>query len=157
MTHREGIEMEVPVTSDCAALHLLVKDMLKASPDGIKAMRDATRGGVATVLNEFAQSSACALVIKEELVPVREEVKGACELLGFDPLYVANEGKLVAVVKNGSAEKVLKAMRRNPLGKDAAIVGQAARGPSGKLLLETSIGNMMVLDMLSGEQLPRIC
>lgn len=156
MTHREGIEMEVPVKSDCAPLHGLVKDMLSAS-DGIKAMRDATRGGVATVLNEFAEASSCAISIKEDLLPVREGVKGACEILGFDPLYIANEGKLVAVVRSGSADKVLKAMRANKYGREAVIIGEVAKGPSGKLLLETSIGNMRVLDMLSGEQLPRIC
>jgi hydrogenase expression/formation protein HypE len=156
MTHREGIEMEVPIESDCAPLHLLVKDMLAAS-NGIKAMRDATRGGIATVLNEFAEASSCAVVIKEELIPVREEVKGACEILGFDPLYIANEGKLVAVVKKGAADKVLSAMQGSPFGRDAAVIGEVAKGPAGKLLLETSIGNMRVLDMLSGEQLPRIC
>jgi hydrogenase expression/formation protein HypE len=156
MTHREGIEMEVPIESDCAPLHLLVKDMLAAT-DGIRAMRDATRGGIATVLNEFAESSSCALVIKEELIPVREAVKGACEILGFDPLYIANEGKLVAVVRKEEADKVLIAMRNNPFGRDAAVIGEVAKGPPGKLLLETSIGNMRILDMLSGEQLPRIC
>lgn len=156
LTHREGIQMEVPVVSDCAPLHRLTSDMLSAS-NGIKAMRDPTRGGLATILNEFAASSNTCIVIEEDKIPVREEVKGACEILGFDPLYLANEGKLVAVVSAGSADAVLKAMRWNPLGKDSAIIGKVISEPKGKVLLETSIGNKRILDMLSGEQLPRIC
>ncbi len=156
MTHREGIEMDAPVESDCAALHELTSDMLRACP-GIKAMRDATRGGLATVLNEFAASSNTAIVIREADVPVKDAVKGACEILGFDPLYLANEGKLVAVVPEEDAGRCLAAMRKNHLGKDAAIIGRVAAEPKGKVLLETSIGNKRILEMLSGEQLPRIC
>ncbi|MBI5492066.1 MAG: hydrogenase expression/formation protein HypE [Deltaproteobacteria bacterium] len=157
MTRRQGIELEVPVASDCAPLHTLTRDILKAAPDGVKAMRDPTRGGLATVLNEFASSSGACMEIIEDLIPVREEVRGACEILGFDPLYLANEGKLIAVVNEASAEKTLSAMRGNPLGRDAAIIGKVTEGPKGKVLLETSIGNKRILDMLSGEQLPRIC
>lgn len=156
MTKREGIQMEVPVESDCAPLHTLTGDMLAAS-SGIKAMRDPTRGGLATVLNEFAISAGVGIIINENNIPVREAVKGACEILGFDPLYLANEGKLIAVVSPESADEVLSAMRKNPLGKDAAIIGVVAKEPRGKVLLETSIGNRRIVDMLSGEQLPRIC
>ena len=156
LTHREGIRMDVPVQSDCAPLHSLTADMLNAS-EGIRAMRDPTRGGLATVLNEFALSCACAMVIDEDKIPVREAVRGACEILGFDPLYLANEGKLVAVVSPDAAPAVLKAMRRNPLGRDAAVIGTVNAAPDGKVLLETSIGNRRIIDMLSGEQLPRIC
>lgn len=164
MTKRAGIEMEVPVESDCASLWSLVSDMLGAG-GCIKAMRDATRGGVATVLNEFALSSATTIVIDENLLPVKDAVTGACELLGFDPLSLANEGKLVAVVSGGSAERVLAAMKKNPLGIDAAIIGVVEEATSyadgavakGRLLMETRIGNRRIIDMPSGEQLPRIC
>ena len=159
LTHRDGIELDVEVKSDCAALHNLVRDMLASvAPDNaIRAMRDPTRGGVATVLNEFASSSGSAILIREAQIPVREEVRGACEILGFDPLYLANEGKLIAVVAKEFSERVLKAMRDNPLGKDSAVIGEVVAGPKGKVLLETSVGNKRILEMLSGEQLPRIC
>jgi len=157
MTHREGIRMDAPVVSDCAPLHTLAMDIISAAPDGVRAMRDPTRGGLATVLNEFAASSSSCISIMEEKVPVKDAVRGACELLGFDPLYLANEGKLVAIVSAEAAPLVLEAMRAHPLGKDAAVIGTVAEGPKGKALLETCIGNRRVLDMLSGEQLPRIC
>ncbi len=156
MTRREGLEMDVPVESDCAPLHSLVADML-ASGAGIRAMRDPTRGGLATILNEFASTAGCGFLIREDDVPVREAVRGACELLGFDPLYLANEGKLVAVVAKESVQTVLAAMRNNPLGANAAVIGEAVEKPAATVLLETSIGNRRILDMLSGEQLPRIC
>lgn len=157
MTHRQGIRMDVPVDSDCAPLHELVKAMLTAVPSGIKAMRDPTRGGLATVLNEFAISSGTGLSIEEEAVPIKAAVQGACELLGFDPLYLANEGKLVAVVSPESAQLLLRAIKAHPLGLDAAIIGTVLAQPKGRVLLETSVGNTRILDMLSGEQLPRIC
>lgn len=157
MTHREGIMMDAPVVSDCAPLHTLARDILSAVPSGVRAMRDPTRGGLATVLNEFAASCGCCVALKEEALPVKEAVRGACELLGFDPLYLANEGKLVAVVDGKDAGAALSAMRANPLGKDAAIVGTVIEAPKGKVLLETPIGNRRIIDMLSGEQLPRIC
>jgi len=156
MTHREGIEMDAPVESDCAPLHSLVTDMLACGAH-LKAMRDPTRGGVATILSEFAVASGCGFLIREDAVPVKDAVRGACELLGFDPLYLANEGKLITVVSKEDAEKTLDVMRKNPLGKDAAIIGEATEKPAGTVLLETSIGNKRILDMLSGEQLPRIC
>lgn len=157
MTHREGIRMDVPVESDCAALHTLVKDVLAAAGPGVRAMRDPTRGGLATVLNEFAASAGCSMTITEDALPVKEAVRGACELLGFDPLYLANEGKLVAVVAREFTKAALSAMRSHPLGKDAAVIGTVLDAPKGKVLLETSIGNKRIIDMLSGEQLPRIC
>ncbi|GAB60838.1 MAG: hydrogenase expression/formation protein HypE [Candidatus Jettenia sp.] len=156
MCHREGIQMETPVQSDCAALHELVQDVISRS-NGIRAMRDPTRGGLATTLNELAASSGYGMIIKEEDIPVKEEVKGACEILGFDPLYLANEGKLIAIVSKDSAGTVLEVMRKNPLGRDASLIGTVVDEPRGKVLLETSIGNRRILDMLSGEQLPRIC
>lgn len=157
MTHREGIRMDAPVVSDCAPLHTLALDIITAAPDGVRAMRDPTRGGLATVLNEFASSSSSCISIMEEKVPVKDAVRGACELLGFDPLYLANEGKLVAIVSAEKSSAVLDAMRGHPLGKDAAVIGTVAEGPKNKALLETCIGNTRILDMLSGEQLPRIC
>lgn len=156
MTHREGIQMETPVESDCAALHELVRDII-AQSDGIRTMRDPTRGGLATTLNELVVSSGYGMMIKEDVIPVKDEVRGACEILGFDPLYLANEGKLVAVVSGDSANAVLEAMQKNPLGRDAAIIGTVLEYPQGKVLLETPIGNRRILEMLSGEQLPRIC
>lgn len=157
MTNRDGFKMELSVESDCAPLHCLVKDILSASNGSVRAMRDPTRGGLATTLNEFASSAGCGIVIREDAVPVRDDVRGACEILGFDPLYLANEGKLIAVVSKEMAPKVLEAMKKNHLGKDAAVIGEAVEEPKGKVLLETSIGNKRILDMLSGEQLPRIC
>lgn len=156
LCHREDIQMETPVQSDCAALHELVQDVISRS-QGIRAMRDPTRGGLATTLNELAASSGCGMIIKEEDIPVKEAVKGACEILGFDPLYLANEGKLIAIASKDSADTVLEVMRKHPLGKDASIIGTVIDEPQGKVLLETSIGNRRILDMLSGEQLPRIC
>lgn len=156
LTHREGIMMDSPVRSDCAPLHGLVKDVLEKA-GGVKAMRDPTRGGLATILNELASQSGTAVCVREDDIPVREEVRGACEILGFDPLYLANEGKLVAVVAEDSAAKVLNVMKKHPLGAGAARIGTVAEKPVGRVLLETSIGNTRIVEKLSGEQLPRIC
>ena len=120
-------------------------------------MRDATRGGAATVLCEFAESSGRAVVLREGDIPVRPEVTGACEMLGFDPLYLANEGKLVAVVEPGSVDAVINAMRNVPEGRGSKVIGEVVEEPGGKVLLETTIGNRRILEMLSGEMLPRIC
>ncbi len=159
LTEREGIELETELESDCAALHRLIEKMLGATENrnGIKAMRDATRGGVATVLAEFAESSKTSLLIKEETVPIKESVRGATELLGFDPLYLANEGKLVAVVAKDDVDAVLGAMKSDPDGVDAAVIGVVEKAPAGKVVLETVIGNRRPLELLAGEQLPRIC
>lgn len=156
MTQRDGLQMDVPVESDCAPLHGLVQAILSGA-DGVRAMRDPTRGGLATTLNELALASACGMVIREDDIPLKEEVRGACEILGFDPLYLANEGKLIAIVAQDSAPAALHAMMAHPLGRNASVIGTVTDAPKGKVLLETSLGVTRVLDMLAGEQFPRIC
>jgi hydrogenase expression/formation protein HypE len=153
---RQQLALESDVESDCAPLNGLITVMLNACPQ-IHCLRDATRGGVATVLNEFAQSSNVTIRIREADVPLREEVKGACEILGLDPLYLANEGKLVAVVPSHAAARVLAAMRTHPLGREAAAIGEVEEGPGGVVVLHTVFGGQRIVDMLVGEQLPRIC
>ncbi len=153
---REDMEFAHPVLSDTAALHTLVAEMLDASPH-IRCMRDATRGGLASALNEIAESSHVGITLYEERIPIQDEVRGACEILGLDPLHVANEGKLVAVVARDDAEKVLARMREHPLGRDAAIIGEVSEDARHLVLLRTEIGGLRVVGMLSGEQLPRIC
>ena len=156
MSVREGLSFESVIESDTAALNHLVQAMIKVSPN-IHAMRDPTRGGLATTLNELAQASSVGVRISEEAIPIRETVKAACEILGIDPLYVANEGKLVAFVAPEDAEDVLKAMRQNPLGKDAVIIGEAVETHPGKVVMENIYGVERIIDMPVGEQLPRIC
>jgi hydrogenase expression/formation protein HypE len=153
---RQQLALESDVESDCAPLNGLITVMLNACPQ-IHCLRDATRGGVATVLNEFAQSSNVTIRIREADVPLREEVKGACEILGLDPLYLASEGKLVAVVPSHAAARVLAAMRTHPLGREAAAIGEVEEGPGGLVVLHTVFGGQRIVDMLVGEQLPRIC
>jgi hydrogenase expression/formation protein HypE len=153
---RKQLALESHVASDCQPLNGLVAAILAASPR-IHCLRDATRGGVATVLNEFAQSSNVAIRIHESTLPLREEVKGACEILGLDPLYLANEGKLVAVVPGADADRVLAAMRAHPAGRHAAIIGEVGDEPAGVVVLHTGFGGQRIVDMLFGEQLPRIC
>lgn len=153
---RNQLGVECSIASDCQPLGGLVAAMVAACKD-IHCLRDATRGGVATVLNEFAQSSGVAIRLREQALPIREEVKGACEILGLDPLYLANEGKLVAVVPAGRAEHVLAAMRAHPAGRDAAIIGEVTESPTGTVILHTAFGGQRIVDMLVGEQLPRIC
>lgn len=154
---RGELELESDLESDTAALHGLVAALLDDVPDGVRALRDATRGGVATVLVELAGRSGTSIVLEEEAIPVRPEVRGACEILGLDPLYVANEGKLVAVVAPDAAEAALSALRGHPLGRDAEIIGQVRAAPEGMCFLTTVAGGTRVVDMLAGEQLPRIC
>jgi hydrogenase expression/formation protein HypE len=156
MSQRENLEFEGTIESDTAALHTLVAAMLNASPE-IHCLRDPTRGGVATTLNEIASSSRVGMVIDERQIPVRETVKGACEILGLDPLYVANEGKLVAIVASDSAAAVLQKMREHPLGRDAQVIGEVVRDHPRMVLMKTGIGGTRVVDVLFGEQLPRIC
>jgi hydrogenase expression/formation protein HypE len=156
MSVREGLEFETLIESDCAPLNGLVETMLATSKD-IHVLRDPTRGGVATVLNEIAESADVGISIREEQIPVREEVRGACEILGFDPLYVANEGKLIAFVSAEAADNVLKTMRAHPLGKNAILIGEVVATHPGTVIMKTRIGGSRVVDMLSGEQLPRIC
>jgi len=153
---RGDLALEVEIASDCVPLHGLVQAMLAASTD-IHCLRDATRGGVATVVNEIAQSSSVCIRLDESRLPVREPVAGLCELLGLDPLYMANEGKLVAVVARDAAKRVLAAMRASPVGRDAAIIGEVVDEPCGLVTLTTVLGGERIVDMLVGEQLPRIC
>jgi hydrogenase expression/formation protein HypE len=153
---RNQLALEADVHSDCQPLDGLVAAMLAVCP-GVHCLRDATRGGIATVLNEFAHSSNVGIRIREAAVPLREEVKGACEILGLDPLYLANEGKLVAVVAPEDADRVLAAMRAHPAGAAAAIIGEVVERPAGMVVLQTMFGGERIVDMLVGEQLPRIC
>jgi hydrogenase expression/formation protein HypE len=156
MSQRENLAFDGTMESDTAALHTLVATMLEASDD-IHCLRDPTRGGVATILNEIAQSSSVGIELQEKEIAVREPVKGACEILGLDPLYVANEGKLVAMVGPGVAHAVLASMRRHPLGRDARIIGEVVAQHPRMVLMKTEIGGTRVVDVLVGEQLPRIC
>lgn len=153
---REGLEFRTRLASDTAPLNGLVDAMFAASTE-IHVLRDPTRGGVASALNEIAGAARLGMVLEESRIPVREEVRGACEFLGLDPLYVANEGKLLAIVPRPLAERILLAMRAHPLGKDAAVVGEVVQDHPGVVLMRSTIGGMRVVDMLSGEQLPRIC
>jgi hydrogenase expression/formation protein HypE len=162
LSQREGLEFESSLQSDCAALHGLVRAMLDEAESagdltGIRVMRDPTRGGVATVLNEIAVRSKAGMVLRESQIPVRESVRGACEMLGLDPLYVANEGKLVAIVAPAIADRVLATMQRHPLGADSRIIGEVVETPAGMVLMKTFVGGTRVVDVLFGEQLPRIC
>lgn len=156
MSVREGLQFEAPVMSDTAPLNGLVDAMLAAS-DAIHVMRDPTRGGVASVLNEIAGAARIGIIIDEETIPVDDAVQGACEILGLDPLYVANEGKLLAFVTPGATDGVLAAMRAHPLGKDSRVIGRVVAEHPRVVVMKTRIGSSRVVDMLSGEQLPRIC
>ena len=156
LAQREGLQFESPVKSDSAALHTLVAAMLKTS-NAIRCMRDPTRGGVSSALNEIAGQSRVAIQLEEETIPVREEVRGACEMLGLDPLYVANEGKLLAIVAPEAAEAVLDAMQGHPLGREARVIGTVQAGATPLVTIRTMLGTCRVVDMLAGDQLPRIC
>ncbi len=156
LSKREGLEFEVEIESDTAPLNHLVQEILSVSQN-IHWMRDPTRGGISSALNELAQSGNIGVEIWESEIPIPEPVKAACEMLGLDPLYVANEGKLIAVVSAEDAEKILEAMKKNPLGKEAKIIGEITEEHPGVVLMKTSIGGKRVVDMLAGEQLPRIC
>ena len=156
LAQREGLEFEGPLASDSAALHTLVAAMLGASAE-IRTMRDPTRGGVSSALNEIATQSRVRIELEERAIPVREEVRGACEVLGLDPLYVANEGKRLAIVAPGVADRMIEAMRRHPLGEQAAIIGEVTEAHSGLVTMHTTVGPSRIVDMLAGDQLPRIC
>jgi hydrogenase expression/formation protein HypE len=156
MSQREGLKFSVPVQSDCAPLNKLVSQMLEAS-SRIHCLRDPTRGGLATTLNELARQSKVGISIDEDKIQVRDGVRAACELLGFDSLYVANEGKLVAIVATDDAEKILSKMKRNRYGGDASIIGEVTHEHKGKVIMKTRLGASRIVDMLSGELLPRIC
>jgi hydrogenase expression/formation protein HypE len=156
MSVREGIEFETVLESDTAPLADLTRAMLEACPS-IRCMRDPTRGGLSSALNELADSSRVGVVIDERAIPLRPEVSSACEMLGLDPLYVANEGKLIAVAPAEDAERLLAVMRRHPLGRNAAIIGQVVHDHAGMVVIRTLIGGDRVVTMIAGEQLPRIC
>jgi hydrogenase expression/formation protein HypE len=153
---RNQLALEADVSSDCQPLDGLVAAMLAVCPS-VHCMRDATRGGIATVLNEFALASNVGIRIREDALPLGEAVKGACEILGLDPLYLANEGRLVAVVAAADADRVLTAMRAHPAGTGAVAIGEVTERPAGMVVLHTVFGGERIVDMLVGEQLPRIC
>jgi len=156
MSVRENLEFDSQIKSDCAALHDLVKTMLSCTK-AIHVLRDPTRGGIASSLNEIAEEAQVGILIEENMIPVTEQVKGACEILGFDPLYVANEGKLIAFIPPGETDRVFSRVRSHPLGKSAAIIGEVISDHPGKVVMKSSISGSRIVDMLSGEQLPRIC
>jgi hydrogenase expression/formation protein HypE len=156
LAQREGLEFESELASDSAALHTLVADMLAASHE-IRCLRDPTRGGVSSTLNEIAAQAGVGIEIDERSIPVREEVKGACEMLGLDPLYVANEGKLIAIVAPEAADAALAAMRRHPLGRAAQAIGSVTAAHPRLVTMRTTVGPSRIVDLLAGEQLPRIC
>lgn len=156
LAQREGLEFETQIQSDSAALHTLVAEMLSATHE-IRCMRDPTRGGVSSTLNEIAQQSRVGIEIEEGSLPIHEQVRGACELLGLDPLYVANEGKLIAIVAPEAAGVVLQKMRRHPLGSEAQIIGTVNDTHPGLVTMRTPLGTTRIVDTLSGDQLPRIC
>ena len=156
MTVREGLSFQSTVTSDTAALNGLIKTILAAGP-GTKTLRDPTRGGAATSLNEFAQASGVGIKLDESTIKVRPDVAGACEILGIDPMYVANEGKVIAVVPAAEAEAVLAAMRAHEHGRDAAVIGAVVADHPGLVAMKTPLGAERIVDMPVGEQLPRIC
>ncbi len=156
LSARQRFDFRTRVKSDCQPLNGIVLEILKVSKK-VHALRDPTRGGLATALNEIAEQSGVGIEIEEEKIPVKEEVKAVCEMLGFDPLYIANEGKLVAFVPERGCEKILNFMRKNRYGKDAQIIGSVVAKHKGRVVLKTSVGGERVVDMLTGEQLPRIC
>jgi hydrogenase expression/formation protein HypE len=156
LSQREGMNFKVPIPSDCAPLNRLVEAMLAAS-NSIHALRDPTRGGLATTLNDFAEQSNVGIIIEEDKIPVDKAVQAACELLGFDPLYVANEGKLVAAVDPGEADTVLARMKGNKYGARAAIIGNVVADHPGIVVMNTNLGASRIIDMPVGELLPRIC
>ncbi|MBN2681265.1 MAG: hydrogenase expression/formation protein HypE [Bacteroidales bacterium] len=156
MAERNDLNISAKIGSDCACLNHMINDILNAS-DKVSFMRDATRGGIATVLTEIVSDKDFGLIIEEDQVPVKEAVRGICELLGFDPFYVANEGKVIVVVASEDAEKVVAAMKNHKEGKEAAIIGEITSEHKGKGWINTGIGGKRIIDMLAGEQLPRIC
>ena len=156
MSKRENLSFETAILSDTAALHTLVARMVEAVP-GVRCLRDPTRGGLATTLNEIARQSNVGMRLVESAIPVKPEVAAACEFLGLDPLYVANEGKLVAICAQADAPRLLESMRAHPLGRDAAMIGQVAADPHRFVQMQTAFGGRRTVDWLAGEQLPRIC
>lgn len=157
MSKRENLSFETEIVSDSAALHTLVADMVSAVGPALRCMRDPTRGGLAATLNELAAQSGVGFRLSEKSLPIKPQVEAACELLGLDPLFVANEGKLVAIVAADAADALVAAMRAHPLGRDAAVIGGAVEDRRNFVSMETAFGGERMVDWLSGEQLPRIC
>jgi hydrogenase expression/formation protein HypE len=156
LSSREGLQFSTTLQSDCAPLNGLVAAMLEVSKK-IRCLRDPTRGGLSSALNELARQAGVGIWVDEDRIPIKEEVQGACELLGFDPLVLANEGKLVAIVAAEAAELILQQMKAHPHGRDAALIGEVREEPKGKVILRTRIGLTRIMDMMVGELLPRIC
>lgn len=156
LSKRENLDFETEILSDSAALHTLVADLVAAVPE-LHCLRDPTRGGVAATLNEIAQQSGVGMSLNEQAIPIKPDVAAACELLGLDPLYVANEGKLLAICPHDKAEAALRTMQAHPLGVDAAIIGSVTEDPLAFVRMQTLLGGARVVDWLAGEQLPRIC
>ncbi len=156
LAEREGLQFETEVRSDSAALHTLAAELFHATHE-VRCLRDPTRGGLSSTLNEIATSSQVGMELEETSIPVQEEVRGACEMLGLDPLYVANEGKLVAIVAPQAAQKALRSLQSHPLGKNARIIGRVTTEHPHMVVVRTSFGTTRIVDMLAGDQLPRIC
>jgi len=156
LSQRQGLSFGTKLESDCAPLGKMVAEILRASHN-IHSLRDPTRGGLATTLNELAKQSKVGIRIEESKIPVRDEVAGACEMLGLDPLYIANEGKLIAIVTSEDADKILTAMKRNRYGKNAVVIGEVIAEHPGRVVMKTLLGSSRIVDMLVGEPLPRIC
>jgi hydrogenase expression/formation protein HypE len=156
MAQREGLKFSVPVESDCAPLNGLVSDILNVS-SAIHCFRDPTRGGLATTLNELASQSNAGILIEEAKIPVKDGVRGMCEILGFDPLYIANEGKMVVIAAPEDADRIVAALRENKYGRDAVVIGEVTAQRKGHVVLKTRLGATRIVDMLTGDLLPRIC
>ncbi len=156
MANREGLKMHSQLKSDCAPLNGLIHN-LDDLADHIHLMRDPTRGGVATVLNEMVEKSELGIVLQEDALPVRDEVRGLCEILGLDPLYIANEGKVLIAAGESVADEIIRKIKTHPLGREACIIGEVTQEHAGRVVLETGFGSRRIVDMLTGEQLPRIC
>jgi len=157
MCERENLHFKTDIQSDCACLNSLIADVLEVEPEAVKFMRDATRGGLATVLCELAGERKVGIELDEDSLPISEPVLGVCDLLGFDPLYIANEGKVVMIVDSDAAERVLLKMKEHSLGRNSAIIGKVVDDHNGMVLLHTDVGGSRIVDMLAGDQLPRIC
>ncbi len=156
MGARENLKFETPILSDCASLNHLIKSVLDSGAE-VKFMRDITRGGLATVVSEIAENRKCGISINETTLPVRESVRGMCEIFGYDPLFMANEGKVIIIVSKESSQKAIKVMNKHEYGKDAAIIGEITAGNPGKAILYSVVGGTRIIDKLTGEMLPRIC
>jgi hydrogenase expression/formation protein HypE len=157
MMQREGLALDSALTSDCAPLNGLIARLLNACPGSVRCMRDPTRGGLVATLNEWATQAHIGIEVDEASIPLRQEVRGACEMLGLDPLYVANEGKVVIAIDARAAQAATSALRGHPLGTQEAIIGQITGRHPGRVTLRTEFGAQRILDMLVGGQLPRIC